>query len=540
MILNRVQQAANGAGQSLFGASTTLYSTRVVIPSRSQVDADAAIERYQALRAYRAGNRLYDQLKLMLSEANLPDKVIAGFRNPTNAAVEFYCATVMPGQNLREALPIESKPNPARIRDGNAEAEQERIERLSEAAYQVLTWSNWATKKQRYIRDLATLGDGFIKVVSKSDAQDRMQRVHFRLIRPEDFTDFDVDERGYLTYVRIDVPRSERRADGSLDEYIHVEIWDKQQGTYRVWRVPKEMRHRGDGELGPAARTEAIEQLTGGDFIPFVHTRFIEDDDGRGMAAIEPALDKIDELNAMVTRLHQRLYLYGTAQEQMVSGMMDPDGLPMAPPGDDDGDGVQVIHEGSIAKMPSGWRLYPRNQGMHDVFRAQLEAVNAHLEHLEQTDLPELLWGQVGNMSREMSGIALRLMLTAPLAKALEVRGNAEAGLIRAIQMGMTIAQNGGIPQFAENQIGTWGGDGRDFEFWFADRAVVPLTETEEAELELARAQAAEKKSLVGWSDEQIQREFGLSEDVIAQMRDELPAERAAGALLDAALRRGQ
>lgn len=536
MVLTRVQQAGSNVGHSLFGAATTLFSTRIVVPSRSQADAEAVIQRYQALRAYRANNRLYDELRLMLTEANLPDKVIAGFRNPTNAVVEFYCATVWPGANLREALPIESQSRVSS--DGDAQAEKERQERLHEAAYQVMLWSNWATKKQRYIRDLATLGDQFLKVVSKSDARDKVQRVFFRLIRPEDFTDFDVDERGFLTYVRMDIPRSERQTDGSLREYVHVEVWDKRLGTYRVWEVPKERAHRGTDDLGTPLRSAAIADLTGGDFIPFVHTKFIEDDEGRGMAAIEPALDKIDELNAMVTRLHRRLYLYGTAQEQMVSGVMDPDGLPMAPPADADGDDVVLVADGDIMKIPSGWRLYPRNQGVD--FEAQAQAIKDHMDHLRQTDLPELGWGQIGDTTREMAGIALRIMLTAPLAKALEVRGNAEAGLIRATQMAMTIAQNGGIPQFAKERIGSWNQDGSDFEFWFKDRAVIPLTEEEEAQIEKTRAEAAEKKALVGWSNDQIQREFGLSSEEIETMKDELPAERAAGALLDAALRRGQ
>lgn len=529
MIVSRIQKAGNGVGHSLFGASTTLYSTRIVVPSRRQADAESVISRYQALNAYRTNNRLYSELKLMLAEANLPDKVIAGFRNPSNAVVEFYSATVWPGANLRESLPIHVPINPS---NGNSEAEKDRQRRLEDAAYTILRWSNWATQKQPYIRSLATYGDGIIKVVTRTGADGEPRRVFFRIITPENFTDFDVDERGFLTYVRLDIPRSERQSDGKLREYIHVEIWDKRLGTYRTWQVSKDKAFVETDRLGAPLVDQDIEALTGSDFVPFVHTKFIDDGENRGMAAIEPALDKIDELNAMAARLHRRLFLYATASEQLVSNVLDPDGMPL---GTGPLDEIQWTEDGDILRPPPGFRLDPRNKDVD--FEAMLAAIQSQWDHLRQTDLPELDWGQVGDTTREMSGIALRILLTAALAKAIEVRGNAEAGLIRATQMGMTLAQNGGLEQFSESNIGSWERD--DFEFWFDERTIIGLTEEEQSTINLRNAQAAEKKALVGWSNDQIQREFGLSAEEIEQMKDEMPAERAAGALLDAALRRG-
>lgn len=530
MVLDRVFKATNGVGNALFGASTTLYSTRIVVPSRRQADAESVISRYQALRAYKSSNRLYDELKLMLAEAHLPDKIIAGFRNPSNSVVEFYCATVFPGANLREALPIHVPINP---RNGNSEVEKDRQQRLADAAYQILTWSNWATQKQRYIRDLATTGDGVLKVVTRTDPTgNESRRVFLRMIQPESFTDFDVDERGFVTYVRLDIPRSERQSDGSVRNYIHIEVWDKRLGTYRVWEAPKDKAYEDLEKLGTPRVDREIRDLIDDDFIPFVHTKFIDDGEDRGMAAIEPALDKIDELNAMAARLHRRLFLYATASEQMVSNVLDPDGMPL---GSGPLDEIQWTEDGDILRPPPGFRLDARNTNVN--FQAMLDAIQSQWDHLRQTDLPELDWGQVGDTTREMSGIALRILLTAALAKAIEVRGNAEAGLIRATQMGLTLAQNGELEQFSESNIGTW--DNQDFEFWFDDRTIIGLTEEEEAVVDLRRAEAAEKKAMVGWSNDQIQREFGLSAEEIEQMKNEMPAERAAGALLDAALRRG-
>lgn len=500
---DRVTRAMNG----VFGGDGALSSARVIVPTASQAETEA--ERFRALRAYRDNNRLYDELSRVLREAGVNREAIKGLRNPANAGIEFYPAVIMPG-TLPDALPIEYPEGAA-----NTDA-------ITDAIHQVWEWSNWNSKKQRFIRDLATLGEQWIKVSTRTAEDGTATRVYFALIEPEHVTEFDTDERDFLTYIRLDIPR-QRRTDGKTEQYIHTEVWDKDSGTYAVWE--HNLPGRTLDQLGEPTRQEEIKTF-GIDFLPFVQCKFVDDGDERGRALIEPALDKIDEANRMATRLHQLLFRYGEPDMQVVSVGTDPDGLPLPPAKF----GADIPRVGPATyRPPSNTKLEPILPNVN--FAAHLDAVNAELEHLEQTDLPELIWYQIAD-APELSGKAIRLMLTAPIARAVEVRGNCEAALIRANQMALTIGIASGL---FDQSLGDY--HKGDFTHTFAERAIVPLSEEEEAAIAKAKAEAAVLHMTVGYPADRILEDLGMTQ---AEVKEHLASQPGSAATPEEAEQPGE
>lgn len=486
------------AMRSLFGTNGTSYSTLADTTNRNTDDHRAM---YGLLRDLYFNDRA-------TKEDGSTDMVL-GLRNPTRAVVDFYAATMWPG-TLPEALPIETDV-------ANNEA-------LIAAIHQVWDWSNWNARKQVYARNSAMLGDQLIKVATRSNASDEVERVYLRLIEPEHLTDFDTDERDFLTYVRLDVPRQRRNGD-KTEQYTHTEVWDKETGLQRIW----EHQHGAVDDvvmLGTPTREKTMESM-GIDFLPFVHAKHIDLGSKRGVAAITPALIKAHEANRMASRLNQLMFQYGKADMVLHSSLVDADGMPMLPPiVDDNGDEVQ-LGGSRLIRLPSGWMMTPSIANLP--FMAHLEVLNAHIEHLQQTDLPELAYYRIAD-SREMSGKAIRFMLTAAIAKAEEARGNAEAALIRANQMALTIGAYHGLFQNIGGYETAY--KNGDLQHTFRERSVVPLSEEEEAQVTKIKAEAAEKRLGYGWSNRALLEVDGVSEADAEDMLRELPAEQLGGNVL--------
>lgn len=488
------------AMRSLFGTNGHSYQTLASTNRREEPDHKAM---YGLLRDLYYNDKAYTE--------HGQSGMTLGFRNPTHAVVEFYPATTWPGR-LPEALPIET------------DLEPEQSERLIAAIHQVWGWSNWSTNKQVYARSVPMLGDGLMKVATRSNANGEVQRVYKRIIEPDYLTDFDVDERGYLVYIRLDVPRQRRNGD-TIEQYTHTEVWDKATGRYRVW---EHTYGQVDdvAELGTPTRDEDMESF-GLDFIPFVHSKHIDVGEKRGVAAVTAAIVKAHEADRMSSRLHQIMFQYGKSDMVLHSSLVDADGMPLPPPLVDD-EGGEVDFGGSkLRRLPSGWMLSPLIADLP--YDDHLNVLNAHLEHLQQTDLPELAYYRIAD-SRELSGKAIRFMLTAAIARAEEARGNREADDIRANQMALHIGQYHGL--FRDiGDIGTF--DAGDFNHRYRERSVVPLSEEEEALVAKARAEAAEKRKTYGWSNRALLKEDGVSEEDIEDMLAEVPSETLAGDVIE-------
>lgn len=451
-------------------------------------------DHYKMLRAYYLQNGLYEVVAKLLQEAGVSQERAREVRNPAFRVVEFYAAKLWPG-DLPDALPIEpdEKANPE----------------IVAAIEQVWDWSNWGAEKQTAARWFATYGDMFIKVATKTDDTGRVNRVFMQNIEPIFVSDMDTDERGYITYVRIDIPRT-RRVSDKTKPYIHTEVWTKQ--VYRLWEHDKPVDTEIE-KLGTPTRTVALAAM-GIDFVPIVWMPFRAIGDERGTGAFTLQVGKIDEANRQATRLHQMLFRYNRALWALQSNMVDSAGRPMPAPrvgSETDGvEGTLEVSDNTIIRLP----------GMSDLkslvapidYSAALEVLSAQLDELK-ADLPELAYYAIREMG-DPSGVAIRLLLSDAIDRLIEARGNAETALIRAHQMALTLGAFAGLPAF--QGLGTYT-DG-SFKHTFAERDPFPLSKREKAE-------TAELLTKAGFPPIAAARMAGFSEEEIEKLEEEIKAE---------------
>lgn len=450
-------------------------------------------EMYNLLWKYYLSNGVYDDLRA--AGYNLSNQQLKEIYNPCTRAVEFFVDTIWPGV-LPGAIPL------VEVEDN-----------VRSAIEQVWDWSNWQTKKQVAVRWGAITGNVFLRVarpLPKAEGAEAPKRVYIQLIRPEYVTEKETDERDYITYCRLDIPQ-ERREGRNVVHFTHTEEWTPER--LRIWyhdRISNEIEQLGEPDY------EVELKAWGLDFIPIVHAQHIDIGEDEGIGAYTIPLSKINELNRVATRLHQILYRHNDVTWALQSNMMDSSGRPIpaprirssATPGSSsEMESVELGGEKMI-RLPGQASLSPLIPSLN--YSSHLDTVLAQLEEIER-DLPQLMYYRLKDLP-EMSGKALRLLLTPAVAKAGEARGNLEAALIRAHKMALTIG----------NEIGAFSGIGSyeagDFDHEIAERPMIAYSRLEVAEL--AAAEVGAGIPLIT-----SLRDSGWDEDKLAQLEEDKEAE---------------
>lgn len=406
-------------------------------------------EVYRIADAWYQNNRLYDNLAQILGTTSKAKAL----RNPAHRDVEFFAMHLWPG-TLPDAMPVKSD---------NA--------RLPDAVGKILAWSNWNANKQVAARWLPKYGDLFLKAVQTENKR----RAYVQLIEPSHVTNFEKDERGFVVWIRLDVPLD---TDGSNDgkRKTHTEVWDKAQGAYTAWEHDQASETDLD-KLGTPKEQKPLSSM-GIDFVPFTHAKFQDVGAKRGAPAFWYALEQIDELNSMATRLHSMFFRYGKAlwalsrNEAGANAVSIEDLERVMEDGKDEGEEIELGDE-TFMTLPGLSTLESLVPELP--YEAARNMLSDQYEEVEN-QLPELLYF-VAKDKGDPSGRALRLKLAPATKRALEARGNGEAALIQAVQMALTLAKNAGL--FGA-EIGSF--ERGDFDFSFDERDVMPLSEEEKAE----------------------------------------------------------
>jgi hypothetical protein len=484
-----------------------IYRPGLYLLGRLKLAEAPARERFQILRALAAPNGMYDDVIARLRDEGDWAPSIKPLAQPTSTVVRFYGAKLLGGPPLE------------------IEADNEAI---IEPLEQFHRWSNLDAMRPMLGRQIAMLGDAFYKVVRKLGPDGRTAKsVYLEVLDPATVRDFDVDERGYVVWIRIEVQRVRRKEDGTLEDYTYIEVWDKALSLFRSW----EWNRRQGGltsvasddlsRLGTPKEEIPLAQM-GIDFVPVVHVPFERQDDDRwGKAAVWDQIEKLVELDLLVTELHRKMFGYGVPDLLLHSPGLDPNGNPRIPPDlqeiqDLNGTNTLVIGREKVYSLPGGWDL--------KYLIADLDWANArrlvldHYQRLER-ERPELLYGRVAELEGGLSGRAIRYMMLPAIDLVQEVYGNLSRGLAQAGMMALTIGQFAGL-------FGDLGGnfDSGAFEHTFKDRDPFPLSDEEEAAADLQRAQGAKVWVEVGLPMGEVLQRAGYTED----QAEELVSQKAA------------
>lgn len=472
----------------------------------------SAGEMYQRLEATYYNGQTIDDIRTYIERAmgaNTPRRV-RSLVSPAYRVVEFHAGHLWPGETLDDAF---------RFRTGNASVEK--------AVRQVWDWSNFGAKRQMFARRFSMLGNLFLRVAQSSDKQ----RVFFRYIDPRWVTRhlFDDQDRGYLVYVRLDIPQTRINAQAEESTFYVTEIWDKGRNHYTRWEHDQGAEAKPE-VMGRPTHDGDISTLFGIDFIPIVHAPFKDDATGLGLGAYQVQLDKIEEANRLATELHAKLFRFNQPTNVVTANQVDKTGAPMPAPRIPGLEGyMRQPAQGSITYGTNGaqntagpvsavevvnvgdeqWIYLGGNAQIESLIPriAWSDALSVLVHYLGELseDLPEMVYSRISNMPGDASGEALRVRLMGAIDRAFEARANVLPALIRAGQMAITLGQNGGL----FDGLGTYA-DG-SLNYTLSLLPVIPQNDLERIDVETKKAATAVVKDQAGWPRRLIFIEAGYT-----------------------------
>lgn len=410
-------------------------------------DEGARLSEYERRWAYYLNDALYTRLyRAGLTAADMPTTF-----NPIPAVADFYVATVLAGD--MQPQPVDERA------DGDA---------LAEAVALLHHWSNFETLRRDLTTTAATFGDLFLKVAERVVADgEPPTAVYMQDIPPQSVRWWDVDERGYLTAIRIDTERLESIFTGDKRRHTLVEVWRKEwpdgaPGGARWYEIGYGQMLN-EERLESAARVQTFDEL-GYDFIPVVWARL--DTPWRRQVA---GIDRYNALAWQAARLNRPLAV-------VRAGGNDAMGRPLAAPigaaegldtlYSEEGDGVMgVVRLPGVATME--WSDAPVDFGALNVMLAELK--ESIVDALPEYRVATLRGIQIATET-------LQLLMNQAESRALAMRAGLERALARAQMMAVTIAQVGGVRPdvFGADKLGTF--DNGLTEHVFAPRPVFEKT----------------------------------------------------------------
>jgi hypothetical protein len=407
-------------------------------------------------------------------------KYTRGIYNPVQRLVDMYPAKCYGGsidlEYLRKgALPI-------------AQAD----DTLREALRQLVVASNLGTQKSVYVRNGAKFGDSVIKVV---DDRERGQ-VRLEMLMPGIVKHAEFDQVGNVKAVTLEYYRYEEKQYSptnpmmQVKQYCYTEYIDGDK--FQTFRDGKPYAFYMD------ARGNAVAEWPNEyGFVPMVIVQHKDVGLAFGANAYHASLDKIDELNDAASLLSDQVrkavnlvwYYAGVARREDLDISVDEkDGIP-AVYGPKDSQPHAMVAQLDIA--------------------AASQEVQYKLAEIER-DLPELSLYHIregGNLTAP----GVEAGYQDAVEKIVEARGNYDDGLVRALQMGVSIGGYNRYDGFLAFSLDSYRLG--NLEFSIADRSVIKDQISKKERIELLKQSNA--------PDSAIWKELDVADDTIAEWEQE-------------------
>lgn len=373
---------------------------------------------------------------------------------------------------------------------------------------QILTWSNFNTKKKLLLSDLALTGDLFLKTNIAPD------KAYFTFVSPEDVIDFHEDFRGNLLDIMIQYDVE----DEFENITTYTEYWDS--NYWAVWQG-MQLPNATLESLGDPLQFGSTAEF-GINFPPFLHVKFkdLNRPDFRGTGCVEQSLDTIDEANRQATRLAMQA-IRDKNIYTMSAGSVDASGFSINP--------VKQVKRVSIlssnpsqSEQTNDWKddifeLPPMSQVTNLISSVDWNAIQGILDAtmLELSEqLPALKYYNIkeSNISVE----TLTLLLDASLSQAKEAGRSFTNAIVKACGIALTMGISQGLfPAFGSYDAGDFAfeiNSGEPFALGVTARATL-LTSLKgagmslETAMKLAGYQQSEIDEAVAGAEAQIQKD---------------------------------
>lgn len=304
-----------------------------------------------------------------------------------------------------------------------------------EAVRQMLKWSNFGQMKMLYARRLARYGDGVLKIVDdREKGRVRLESLHPGVVRDAEF-----DAVGYVQAYTIEYAVPDPADPDTL--VLYREVVDKE--TFRTYII----RDNGEPQLyGWHTDVNGRPQPQWDNeygFVPLVIAKAA--DVGRTWGATTfhgGLLSKLDQANDLASRTNDQirklvdaLHFFEGAQslKQIEAGTTSTDP-------DDQSEREEI----RVLVGPAG--VKPHILAANLDFEGALKALDGMLNEIE-LDAPELAFAKLREYQLH-SNPAVMTALGDAIERLTEFNGNADHGLLRAFQMGISMGALGNYEGF--------------------------------------------------------------------------------------------
>lgn len=373
-------------------------------------------QQYDVNEAYYANNA-YDTWNSVIRELCLPANLYRhtrGIYNPFRRAVDWYPGAIYPGEFTDDGLPM-SDGTPCCV-----PFEPTTDALLRQAGMITLGWGNWSADRYVYTSMLPMLGEAFGEIETDYARGKSYPRLH----HPRHVTDIAWNATGDVVLYRLDIPTQDRETG---ERYVWGKIVTKD-----------EIITLKDGKPFAYDERDAEGENPFG-FVPGVWVQFRNRGGQHGQSLMDGVRAKVDRLNASASSIHDYIGKFA-AQGIVIKtnkpiGELKVLGQNGASATMDDYDAGQTEIRYLKAPFETEFDRLIQDLGLDDA----VEHVQGLIQEIE-ADLPEAnLDERVRALSPPPSGRALRMMFGDLGKRHAEALGNADAGLRKFIQMGITV-----------------------------------------------------------------------------------------------------
>lgn len=321
---------------------------------------------------------------------------------------------------------------------------------LIEAMIQLFRWSNMDATKNRFARDGATYGDRTFKVIDDPAGG----KVRLEVLDPRKIHNVELDAVGNVKAIHIEYTRYDPL---TKRDYVYTELINGDTFATFKDHQPFAYYENASGELVPQWDNEY-------GFVPVRLGKHKETGDVKfGTTSFNTSLSKIDEMNDLASTIHDAIRknvnpLWGIAGDfKMTAGNTK---IPSP---------AEERDEQPFVKFPAGATITPMVFPL-DIPGA-MAALSDQVKEVEK-DMPQLAIQRIREAGTTFSGVAIRGMYSDASDAIIASQGNADAALVAAIQMAVSIGGLRKYRNFEAFDLNSYAAG--DLEFTIAERPVFP------------------------------------------------------------------
>lgn len=394
------------------------------------------------------------------ADMDIEDIKPRGLKNPVSVIVGFYEEHALTGRMVPPPPPtsqiVEEQDSDERP-DGDLWIESTNAE-LAAPILDVWAWSNMQTKLSQISVNAANYGNCLL-VVSEEIGDDGEGKVYIEVRHPAELINYQRHRRGHLTYAELESWETELDAQGNEVSYRFTRRYTKD--TIETLRDGKPWDFYGMGET---------KWRNPHGFVPVVWVRHKEvTGEDRGLNAYHSGLSEINDMCLTASVVGTNIGKHISPQWAAMGATPPAGGKPME-------------RADNVWFFPGGGTL------QQIIAKLDIEGAYLHIDSLMdtlETKFPELLLPKVGDQKRDISGAAVRGILTGLIRRGLRARESYEKGLKDAVQMALSMGANfGGTGKslWESLNLPAFGDPTRAFEFHWPD--ILPMNKLERLKLE--------------------------------------------------------